>query len=432
MDILHIIDKKRTKQELTKEEIEYFITNYTTTGIVKDYQASALLMAICINGMTEQEVFYLCDAMLHSGDIVDLSYVNGITFDKHSSGGVSDTTSIALIPILACANLASVKMSGAGLGFTGGTIDKLCSFEGIKLQQSKESIKNIVNKCKCVIISQTDNLTPADKKLYALRDITSTVQSMPLMATSIMSKKIAANNDIIFLDVKTGESAFMEKLEDAKQLASLMLKIGTYYNKKVATVITDMNEPLGNGIGCYLEILDTIDVLQGKQNRLSTLIKFMAVKIMVISNLYDESSANAMYDDIIASGKGLKKLEEMVTLLGGDFNTIKQMRDLKPTSIIKADNDGYFAEILAKEFGYLVCDMGGGRKELTDVINHSVGVKVMKHIGDKVKKGEVLFEIYNTNNKLSDKEIQDRIKQNYKLSPNHVEPTLLIKEYNFN
>ncbi|MBQ8749145.1 MAG: thymidine phosphorylase [Clostridia bacterium] len=431
MNILEIIDKKRINQPLTKEEITYFIENYVN-GNIKDYQASALLMAICINGMNEEETFNLCDAMLKSGEIVDLSYVNGITVDKHSSGGVSDTTSIALIPILACAGLCSVKMSGAGLGFTGGTTDKLASFQGIDLQISQDKIKEIIGKCGCIIVSQSQNLVPADKKLYALRDTSSTIQSIPLIATSIMSKKIASGNDIIFLDVKTGKGAFMENAQDAKVLAETLIKIGSKYNKKVATLISDMNEPLGNGIGCYLEILDAIDVLNGKPSRLYDLVKFMAVKIMVLSEQYSEESATQKFDEIIESRQGYQRLLSMVELLNGNIESIKTMQSLTPTTTIYAKYNGYVESINAKELGLLVCDMGGGRKELDDKIDHSVGVKILKHIGDKVQKNEPIALIYNTNQKLSENLVCDRLESAITITTKKVEPTLLIKEYKHN
>ena len=432
MNILEIIDKKRTAQRLSKDEINYFIKNYVETEAIKDYQASALLMAICINGMDNDEIFNLCDAMLNSGDIVDLSFAKSTTVDKHSSGGVSDTTSIALIPILACANLTCVKMSGAGLGFTGGTTDKLESFKNIKLQRSQEEIKQIIQKCGCIIVSQTQNLVPADKKLYALRDATSTVQSIPLIATSIMSKKLASNNNIIFLDVKTGEGAFMESFKDAQALASLMREIGTHYGKKVATLISDMNEPLGNGVGCYLEILDAIDVLQGKPSKLYNLVKFMAINIMQLSSKYDETSANKKFNEIIETKQGYNKFIEMVSLLGGDTSTINVMQNLVPTFALYSPINGYIEEIKAKELGVLVCEMGGGRQNLSDKIDHSVGIKILKHIGDKVEKNEPIALIYNTTLKLTDDEIEERLGSIIKTSEQNIPHVQLIKEYMHN
>ena len=432
MNILEIIDKKRIGQKLSKDEINYFIKNYVTNEEIKDYQASALLMAICINGMDNDEIFNLCDAMLHSGDMVDLSFVNNITVDKHSSGGVSDTTSIALIPILACAGLTCVKMSGAGLGFTGGTIDKLESFNGIKLQRSQEEIRQIVQKCGCIIVSQTQNLVPADKKLYALRDATSTVQSIPLIATSIMSKKLASNNDIIFLDVKTGEGAFMENFEDAQALASLMREIGSHYCKKVATLISDMNEPLGNGVGCYLEILDAIDVSQGKPSKLFDLVKFMAINIMQLSSKYNEQTANEKFNEIIENKCGYNKFIEMISLLGGDISALNVMQTLQPTFTLSSPICGCINEIKAKELGLLVCEMGGGRQNISDKINHSVGIKVLKHIGDKVEKDEPVALIYNTNLKLTNSEIKERLENIIKISENIVPPVKLVKEYMHN
>ena len=415
MDILKIIDKKRKGLTLSKEEIDFFVKSATDEKI-PDYQISALLMAICINGMNKEETFNLTVSMLNSGEIVDLSKIKGIKVDKHSTGGVSDTTSIALIPILACANLVSVKMSGRGLGFTGGTIDKLETFENIKLDFTKKEIIDQVNELGCIICSQSSNLAPADKKLYAIRDITSTVESIPLIASSIMSKKLASGNDLIFLDVKIGNGAFMKDLKSAKILASLMVEIGKMYNKKICAAITDMNQPLGNGIGCALEIKDAIDVLQGKQNRLADLVQYIATKIMVLSGKYTEKNALQKYDEIIKSNLAYKKFLEMIEYQNGDASIIEnKITKMKPTDIFTSDIEGYVESYDTQKLGMLVCDMGGGKKTLKDTINHFCGIYAYKKIGDKVSKDDILFDIYN-GKKMSIPEIKTELASCIKIS----------------
>ena len=436
MNIIEIIEKKKNKKTLSKKEICYFVNGYVS-GEIKDYQASSLLMAICINGMNEKETFALCDAMINSGEKLDLSFIKGIKVDKHSSGGVSDTTSISLIPILSCAGLICAKMSGNGLGFTGGTIDKLESFSGINLERNEQEVKDIINKCGCLIIKQSKELVPADKKLYALRDISGTIDSIPLIATSIMSKKIASGNDIIFLDVKVDDGAFMKNLKDAKKLANLMVKIGTHYKKKVAVVISQMDEPLGNGIGCYYEILDSVDILKGtydKNGMLYKLIKFMATNIMKLSGKYNEKDAENKFNEVIESGMAYNKFTEMIQLLGGNINDISKMNDClsHPSQIFTAQNKCYIKDIKCRKLGYLVNEMGGGRNTIEDTVCHSVGIKLHKHIGDKVDVGETIAEIFNTNKKLSDDEIYARLKDCIVLTDKPTEKTKLIKYFTTN
>lgn len=431
MNILDILDKKRLNKHLNKREINYFISNYVT-GNITDYQASALCMAICINGLDEDETMNFCDAMINSGDKIDLSFTKKINVDKHSSGGVSDTTSLPIVPILACAGLCCLKMSGKGLGFTGGTIDKLSSFDGINLTRTSDEIKDLIKKCGCTIVAQTNTLVPADKKLYALRDTTSTIHSIPLMACSIMSKKIASGSDVIYLDIKCGEGAFLDNYDDAKELARLMRKIGTRYNKKVATMISDMNEPLGSGIGCYLEILDAISVLKGEKSKIYDLVKYSAVNIMELSGKFTKIEAETKFNEIISSGKGYEKFKEMISSLGGDINCIKIIEQLQPTSIVKADKSGYVNAIKAKELGLLVNEMGGGRQKITDEINHSVGIKVLKHIGDKVEKGENIALIYNTNKKIKENLIQEKVCKYFTIKDTLNKTTPLVIEYEHN
>lgn len=427
MDMLSILDKKRTKQELSDEEIRYFVEGYTNNTI-PDYQASALLMAICINGLNKRETLTLTDAMLHSGDVVDLSAINGIKVDKHSSGGVSDTTSIALVPILASLGLKVAKMSGPGLGFTGGTTDKLTVFKNINLRLSKEEIIDTVNKVGGVIVAQSQGLVPADKKLYALRDITSTVQSIPLIASSIMSKKIAAGNDVILLDVKTGEGAFMEKEEDAIALAKEMIDIGKGYGKKISAVISDMNQPLGDSVGCRLEVEDAVNVLQGKQGRLYDMVKFLATHILESALDIDLEEAEKRFNEAISSGNAYNKLKEIVLALHGEIDILDKFNDYKPTFVIKAPNAGMITNIAAKELGLLVCDMGGGRKELTDVIDLDVGIRLKVKVGSEVNKDDVLCEVYN-NDKLSAEFLTEKINEYITISNPQKVDTSLVKAY---
>ncbi len=394
MDILEILDKKRTNQKLTKEEINYFVDGYVK-GSIADYQASAMTMAICINGLKDEETIYLTDAMIRSGDIMDLSKIKGIKVDKHSTGGVSDTTSIALVPLLACEGLKVAKMSGRGLGHTGGTLDKLEVFTGIKLEQPQDKIIDIVNQVGCVILSQTANLVPADKKLYALRDVTSTVQSIPLIASSVMSKKIASNNDVIVLDIKVGEGAFMKTLEDARHLASLCITIGKAYNKKVSAVITDMNTPLGKSVGCELETNDAINLLKGQKSNLSDIVFVLFKQILKLANINCDYQAE--FDRLIQSGEGLQKLKEMVVALNGSTDFFD--KELKPAYVYRAKNDGYIYDIKPKELGILVNNLGGGRKNIQDTIDLSVGIRLIKQKGDKVTKGEIIAELYSIQEK---------------------------------
>lgn len=410
MNILNIINKKRLHNELSKEEIEFFVNGYTK-GDIPDYQISSLLMAICINGMTEQETFFLTDSMKNSGDTLSFKEIKGITVDKHSTGGVSDTTSVALIPILACAGLYSIKMSGAGLGFTGGTTDKLQVFKGISLDFDIKKNVDKINKNGACFCSQSVSLAPADKKIYALRDITETVESIPLIASSIMSKKLACGNDLILLDVKTGNGAFMKDLKSAEKLAKLMVKIGKTAGRKMGAIISDMNEPLGNGVGCTLEIADAINVLKGEKNKLFDVVKILAIKIMTISNLYSLKQAEQKFDEIITSGEGLKKLQDIVESQCGDFNyALEKISSLKPTKTILAKNDGYVSYYDTSALGYLVCSMGGGRETLTDIIDLDCGIFAYKKIGDKVKKGDKLFDIY-LGSKLTTDEIEKKLQE---------------------
>ena len=391
MDIKEIIDKKSKGKELTKEEIDYFVDGYTN-GLVADYQASALLMAIKILGMTEKETFYLTNAMLNSGEIMDLSDL-GFIVDKHSTGGISDTTSIALVPICAACGVKMLKLSGRGLGFTGGTIDKLEAFDGFKVDISMDDAKKLVKENGCCIISASSDLAPADKKLYVLRDTTSTVDSIPMIASSIMSKKLASGADAIVLDVKYGKGAFMKTKKDAISLAKLMVKIGEKAGKKMDYVVDDMNEPLGYNIGNRLESYEAIELLSGKKGKLRDVTIDLASKCVSLGLDIDYDSAYKKVVEVIDNKTALEKLKQMIKSQGGSTKLFKGLH-LKPTLIIKSDKDGVLTKIDCSMLGTLVGQMGATRQKITDTIDYNVGIKTFHKLGQEIKKGDVLFEIY--------------------------------------
>jgi len=395
MTAYDIIEKKRYGKELTDDEINFFINGYTFNRI-PDYQMSALLMAICCNGMSENETFALTNCMLHSGDIVDMSKIDGIVVDKHSTGGVGDTTTLALAPLLACCGVKVAKMSGRGLGFTGGTIDKLESIPDFNTSLSQEKFFEIVNKVGCCVIGQTENLAPADKKLYALRDVTATIDSIPLICGSIMSKKLASGAQAVLLDVKYGEGAFMKTKERAVELAQIMVKIGNRAGKKFAALVTDMSEPLATKVGNSLEIIGAIEVMKGKRNRLSDEMSLVAEKLLVLSGKYDSESARHAVESALTDGRALAKFKEMVEAQGGNtiFVDHPEKFALGETRDITADKNGYVYSMRTEELGKAVTLLGGGRMVKSDVVDHSVGFEMRVSIGDKVKAGDVLVTVY--------------------------------------
>lgn len=401
MNILDIIEKKKSKQELSTEEINYFVDGYTV-GTIPDYQISSLLMAIVLSGMTDRETFDMTNAMLHSGDIVDMSHLGGTVVDKHSTGGIGDSTTLALAPILACCGVYVAKMSGRGLGFTGGTIDKLESIPGFDTALSEEEFFSVVKKVGCAVIGQTANLAPADKKLYALRDVTGTVNSIPLICGSIMSKKLASGADTILLDVKYGSGAFMPTPESALELATKMVEIGTRAGKRIGALITDMEQPLSDHVGNALEIIGIVDVLNGKQNRLYREIREVAIRLLALTGKYDEVSAEKAFQQAIDSGKALEKFAEMVSAQHGDASYI-----LSPSKfavgkkdVVLAQSDGYVSHMVAADIGRAVTLLGGGRMTKGEAIDFSVGVVMKVELGSAVKKGDVLCEVYHNDKNL--------------------------------
>lgn len=398
MRFTDIIEKKKNKLPLSESEIHFWIKG-VVSGEIPDYQTSAILMAIVLNGMDENETAILADAMVHSGDIIDLSEVAGIKVDKHSTGGVGDKTSLVLAALVASCGLKVAKMSGRGLGHTGGTLDKLESIEGFNCFLSEEEFKDQVDKIGISIIGQTGELVPADKKLYELRDVTATVNSIPLIASSIMSKKIASGADIILLDVKYGEGAFMKTVEEAKKLANTMISIGKKLNKKTIAMITDMNQPLGNTIGNALEVKEAVDTLKGDGPKDLTELCVKAGEIVLVSSGVAKSKeiAEKMIEEAIFSGKAFDKFVEMVEAQGGNINQVLNT-DFLPKSKYKtkilSQENGYISEIHSLKLGILAMQLGAGRETKEDKINHSVGLELNVKKGEKISKDDLICTVY--------------------------------------
>jgi len=414
MNIIDIIVKKKNKEILTYDEIKYTVDNFIG-GEVKDYQMSSLLMAIVLNGMSEEEIFNLTKIMLDSGDKIDLSKINGIKVDKHSTGGVGDKTTLVVGPLAAACGVPIAKMSGKGLGFTGGTIDKLESIKGFNTNISEERFINQVNDIGISLVSQSGNLVPADKKIYALRDVTGTTESIPLIASSIMSKKIAAGANKIVLDVTCGSGAFMKNIEDATKLAETMKKIGELAKKETTCIITNMNEPLGKAIGNSLEVIEAIEFLKGNmQSDVQEVILTLGAYMIKLASKGENIEANKekMLEQI-QSGKAFKKLEQWIQKQGGDITYLEnteKFEKAKFTIPVVNDKDGYVKELLAEEIGKASMNLGAGRKKKEDNIDFSVGIILEKKTGDKVKKGENLAYIYANDENLGQIIAQDVLK----------------------
>ena len=373
--IIDIINKKANKYELTKEELETIFIGYLKDE-VKDYQMSAFLMAICINDMSDSEVFALTDIFIKSGDVLDLSFIDGIKVDKHSTGGVGDKTTLIVAPLVASLNVPVIKMSGRGLGYTGGTIDKLESIPGFNVNLTEEEIKKQAEDIGIVITSQTKDLTPLDKKVYALRDVTATTNSIPLIASSIMSKKIAGGADKIVIDIKVGNGALLKSEEEAKRLESLLIKIGSYYQKEVKTVISDMNRPLGHNIGNRLEVLEALDVLENKEKgKLYDLSIELASKMVSLGKEISESDARKEVIENLENGKALNKFKEFVKYQNGNIENLNI--DAKVYNI-KANKEGILKDINALNIAKLCEYLGAGRKSKEDEIDYNAGVVIKK------------------------------------------------------
>ncbi len=407
MNILEIIEKKRDKKELTKEEIEYFIEGYTNNKIA-DYQAAALIMAIYLNGMTKQETTDLTIAMANSGEKLDLSRLNEVIVDKHSTGGVGDKVSLILLPLVASLGVPVAKMSGRGLGFTGGTVDKLESIPGYQTGIDIHNFVENVEKVGISMISQTLNLAPADKKIYSLRDSISCVESIPLIASSIMSKKIASGAQKIVLDVTCGSGAFMKSKERAEELANEMIEIGRLANKETVCVLTNMDEPLGHAVGNSLEVIEAIQFLKGEmlEDVKEVVLELGAYMVKLAGKGADIEENKAKLLENIENGKGYEKFIQLVENQGGDTSYIKDTNLFPKANYIEkvySQKDGYIQSMDAKEIGKIVCDLGAGRIRKEDNIDNAVGIILNKKVSDKVKKDDLLVTIYaNSREKLEE------------------------------
>ena len=398
MRAVDIIIKKRDKQELSLAEIEFFIKSFIS-GEVADYQASALLMAILLNGMTPRETTDLTLAMANSGHMLDLSDVVDLAVDKHSSGGVGDKTSLAVLPMVAACGLPVGKMSGRGLGFSGGTLDKLESIPGYRVDLTTEEFKHQLKEKGIVLTGQSLDLAPADGKLYALRDVTGTVQSIPLIASSIMCKKLAAGSQAILLDVKTGLGAFMETLADARQLANLMVDIGHLAGREVVALLSDMNQPLGNAVGNSLEVVEAIDTLRdhGPADFLEHCLHVSAHMLVLGKRAQDLAAGRAMAEKSIADGSAFEKFRVLVQAQGGDVSYVddpSRFPRAKYVEVAKAPRSGYLAQIQARSVGEAAVALGAGRARKSDPVDHAVGFIIHRKVGDRVEKGEPLFTVH--------------------------------------
>ncbi|AWM22849.1 pyrimidine-nucleoside phosphorylase [Bacillus subtilis] len=398
MRMVDIIIKKQNGKELTTEEIQFFVNGYTD-GSIPDYQASALAMAIFFQDMSDRERAELTMAMVNSGETIDLSAIEGIKVDKHSTGGVGDTTTLVLAPLVAALDVPVAKMSGRGLGHTGGTIDKLEAIDGFHVELTKDEFIKLVNRDKVAVIGQSGNLTPADKKLYALRDVTGTVNSIPLIASSIMSKKIAAGADAIVLDVKTGAGAFMKTEEDAAELAKAMVRIGNNVGRQTMAVISDMSQPLGFAIGNALEVKEAIDTLKGEgPEDLHELVLTLGSQMVVLAKKADTlDEARAKLEEVMKNGKALEKFKDFLKNQGGDSSIVDDPSKLPQAAYqidVPAKEAGVVSEIVADEIGVAAMLLGAGRATKEDEIDLAVGIMLRKKVGDKVEKGEPLVTLY--------------------------------------
>ena len=396
--MVDIITKKRDGGELTDQEITFFVDGYVS-GKIPDYQVSALLMAIVFKGMTNREIVTLTDRMEHSGDVMDLSDIKGVKVDKHSTGGVGDKTTLALGPMVAACGAVLAKMSGRGLGHTGGTLDKLESIPGMNVFVSDEHFRKQVAEIGCAVVGQTGQLVPADKKLYALRDVTGTVESMPLIASSVMSKKLASGSDCILLDVKFGNGAFMKNVEAAKELAIVMCKIGNALGRDTRAVLTDMEQPLGFAVGNALEVKEAIATLHGHGPKDFTdlCLRSGAIMLEQAKIAKSEEEAMEMLKKVIADGSAFEKFRQMVIAQGGDVSYIdhpEKFPESKYVVEVKAPKDGYIKRIVALEIGESAMRLGAGRETFDDVIDMSAGIVLSKKVGDQVKKGDVLCTVH--------------------------------------
>lgn len=429
MRMVDMISKKRDGHALTSDEIKFIIDGYTK-GEIPDYQMSSLAMAIYFQDMTDEERAALTMAMVESGDQIDLSDIEGVKVDKHSTGGVGDTTTLVLAPLVAALDIPVAKMSGRGLGHTGGTIDKLEAVEGFHVGISEEEFIKLVNEAKIAVIGQTGNLTPADKKIYALRDVTGTVNSIPLIASSIMSKKIAAGADAIVLDVKTGKGAFMQTVEDAEALAHAMVKIGNQVGRQTMAIISDMNQPLGLGIGNALELKEAIDTLKGNgPEDLTELVLTLGAQMVVLAKKAETlEEAREKLQAVIDNGAAIEKFKTFLSNQGGDASVVDDPSKLptaKYTFDLPAKTSGVVSEMVANEIGIASMMLGAGRQTKEDDIDLAVGLVLHKKIGDKVEEGESLLTIHA--NQEDVEAVKQKLYDNITISDSAETPKLIYK-----
>lgn len=428
MRMVDIIEKKRDGQELTKAEINFVITGYTN-GTVPDYQMSALAMAIYFKDMTNQEITDLTMAMVESGEQIDLSAIHGIKVDKHSTGGVGDTTTLVLAPLVAAVGVPVAKMSGRGLGHTGGTIDKLEAIKGFNVEISNDEFIQLVNRDQVAVVGQSGDLAPADKKLYGLRDVTGTVDSIALIASSIMSKKIAAGADAIVLDVTTGDGAFMKNEKDAERLAKTMVQIGKLANRQTMAIISDMSQPLGLAIGNSLEVKEAIDALKGEGPAdLMEMVYVLGSQMVVLAKQADTlEEARKLLKEAIQSGAATTKFKEMIRNQGGDESIVDHPENLPQAEFVielPAKESGYISEMVADQLGIAAMLLGAGRRTKEDTIDYSVGLMLHKKVGDSVTAGEPLVTVYANSQAIDD--VKAKIYENIFITKEKVaEPTLI-------
>lgn len=431
MNMVSMIQKKKDGLTLTREEIQWFIDGYVK-GDIPDYQASALLMAICFRGLNREETFQLTEAMRFSGDTIDLSPINGIKVDKHSTGGVGDKTTLVVTPLAAACGVPIAKMSGRGLGFTGGTVDKMEAIPGFRTALEPQEFLDQVNRVGMAVIGQTAHITPADKKLYALRDVTATVDNFGLISSSIMSKKLAAGSDAIVLDVKVGDGAFMENLEDASVLAGLMVDIGTDAGRRTVAAITEMGQPLGKAVGNSLEVIEAIETLKGRGPSDITELALKLSGIMVYLGGMADSPEEGMEKTTAAleDGSGLRKLRQFIEAQGGNADVVDDYSLFPQHSVelvLRAEASGYVSAIEARKIGLASQHTGAGRATKEDVVDLSAGICLHKKVGDAVAEGDVLATFYG-NDSLKVEAAVRMAKEAFQLSGKPVQPPQLIKK----
>ena len=428
MRMYDLIYKKRNGISLKKEEIQWMVEGYTK-GEIPDYQMSAFLMAVCFNSMNDEEITNLTMAMAHSGDMVDLSCIEGVKVDKHSTGGVGDKTTLIIAPIVAACGLKVAKMSGRGLGHTGGTIDKLEAIPGYNTELAMDEFADVVNSVGLSVIGQTGNLTPADKKLYGLRDVTATVDSIPLIASSVMSKKLAAGSECIVLDVTTGSGAFMKDIDDAKALAELMITIGKNAGRKMAALVTDMDTPLGNAIGNSIEVIEAVEVLKGRgPEDLIEVCLELAGTMLYLGGKGSLDECRAMAKEAIDSGKAYDKLKQMVEAQGGDVSVLDETDRFGQAGItyeVIAKTSGYVEKMDAQEIGNCAMILGAGRKTKESVIDPQAGIILKKKTGDKVDAEDVLAVFY-TNDSSAIESAKEKFLAAYTISDKQIAKSKLI------